>query len=85
MSHRKLTSVKLFFDESDPQNKGYAYRAYYSDGHEESDGYDQLSAIIAPSIAGLLYHCESIAEGLGGVDGGTDFCHQESCTTWSAK
>jgi len=83
MSDRKITKVRLFFDESDPQNEAYAYRAYYSDGHQESEAYDQLSAIITPSIATLLYHCETIAEDLGGVDGETNFCHQENCTTWS--
>jgi len=84
MSERKLTKVRLFFDESDQQNEGYAYRAYYSDGHEESEAYDELSDIITPSIGTLLYHCETIAENLGGTDGGTNFCHQENCTIWSA-
>ncbi len=85
MNERKPIKVSLFFDESDPQNEGYAYRAYYSDGHEESEAYDDISPIITPSIATLLYHCEKIAEDLGGTDGETNFCHQENCTTWIAK
>ena len=85
MSDRKLTSVGLFFDKSDPQNEGYAYRAYYSDGHEDSEGYDDIPAIITPSPASLLYHCETIADDLGGVDGETNFCQQTNCTTWNSK
>ena len=85
MSDRKLTKVKLFFDASDPQNEGYAYRAYNSDNHQESEAYDEISTLITPSIATLLYHCETIAEGLGGVDGETNFCREETCTTWIAK
>lgn len=84
-SERKITKVSLFFDESDPQNEGYAYRAYYSDGHEESEAYDDISPIIWALIATLIYHCEKIAEDLGGTDGETNFCHQENCTTWIAK
>lgn len=85
MSERKPIKVSLFFDESDPQNEGYAYRAYYSDGHEDSEAYDELPEIITPSIATLLYHCGKIAEDLGGVDGETNFCHQENCTTWEKR
>ncbi len=85
MSDRKLTKVRLFFDESDSQNEGYAYRAYYSDCHQESDSYDEISTLLTPSIATLLYHCEKIAEDLGGTDGETNFCREETCTTWSAK
>lgn len=80
---RTLKKVTLFFDDADPQNEGYAYRAYYSDCHQESEAYDELSEIITPSIAALLYHCETIAENLGGTDGETNFCHQENCTTWT--
>lgn len=84
MSDRKLTSVKLFFDASDPQNEGYAYRACYSDGHQESEAYDEISASITPSTATLRDHCETIAEGLGGVDGETNFCHHDGgVTTWN--
>ena len=78
---RTLKKVALFFDDSDPQNEGYAYRAYYSDGHEESEAYDELSAIITPSIAELLYHCETIAENLGAVDCQTLVCHSTGTTT----
>lgn len=86
MSDRKLTSVKLFFDASDPQNEGYAYRACYSDGHQESEAYDEISVNAIISIAGLLYHCETIAEGLGGVDGETNFCHHDGgVTIWNTQ
>ena len=78
---RTLKKVTLFFDDSDPQNEGYAYRAYYSDGHQESEAYDELSAIITPSIAELLYHCETIAENLGGIDCQTLVCHSTGTTT----
>lgn len=78
---RKLMRVKLFFDESDPQNEGYAYRAYYSDGHQESEAYDEISTLITPSIATLLYHCEKIAEDLGGKNCQTLACHSTQTTT----
>ena len=78
---RTLEKVTLFFDDSDPQNEGYAYRAYYSDGHEESEAYDDISPINTPSIAELLYHCEKIAEDLGGIDCQTLVCHLTGTTT----
>ena len=78
---RKLIRVKLFFDDSDAQNKGYAYRAYYSDGHQESEAYDEISTSITPSVSTLLYHCEKIAEDLGGKNCQTLVCHSTHTTT----
>ncbi len=77
---RKLMRVKLFFDDSDPQNEGYAYRAYYSDNHQESEAYDEISTLITPSISTLLYHCETIAENLGGKNLQTLVCHSTQTT-----
>jgi len=78
---RTLKKVALFFDDSDPQNKGYAYRAHYSDGHVDSGEYNELSATITPSAAELLHHCEAIAKDLGAIDCQTIFCRLTQTTT----
>ena len=33
---RTLKSVRVYFDASDPANPGWAYKADYSDSHQES-------------------------------------------------
>ena len=84
MSDRKLTEVKLFFDDSDQQNLGYAYRAYYSDGHQDSGPYDDIASPITPAC--LLFHCESLAGNLGGnLLGEANHCKKTNTTTWSEQ
>lgn len=40
MATRQPTEIKVYWDEQDPQNPGWAQRVLYDDGHEEGGPYD---------------------------------------------